>query len=167
MKLSFLFSLSVLLFVTSCEEQSSTTPPQNEAPVVVDAPDLTWLEGKWERAEEQGGTVSYESWTSTEGGLRGLSFTLQDSDTLYKEQLLIGMDGDSLAYFADIRQDGNMVPFRLLSHEDQGAVFHNPALDFPWKIAYTRSQDSLLVRIAGFRNKQAAFRDLKMVKVVK
>ncbi len=182
-------SLLVLLFTlaacTSTTPKASENPPDkpvvntptpqvhptspselSSPPLQVNSLDgLEWLIGTWKQEESQS-RVSYESWKKKSDDLYvGSSWTMQLGDTIWKETLEIKIEDNNAVYYATVPENDGPVGFAMTLQEAQRADFENPMHDFPWKISYWRGSDSLYARIAGFRNGQAAFNDLVMLKL--
>lgn len=111
-------------------------------------PDLRWLDGAW--CSDADGKQVRETWLSEAGGHRfGVSHTLQDGNLAGFEYLRIGPNraGD-IVYDA---QPGGAPPtsFALTDSGPAHARFENPAHDFPQRIDYRRTGDTLRAEIAG------------------
>ena len=76
----FLTSLLVLLIYDSCQSQTDPSSSMQQ---------LDWLLGTWERLNDRPGQNSFEVWQKEGDGLKGVGFTLQDTDTVFREDLEI------------------------------------------------------------------------------
>ena len=125
---------------------------------------LEWMVGTWKQQENEQ-TVSYESWEK-ESDLHfvGGACTIQNGDTVWKESLEIKIENNKAIYYASVPENDGPVGFAMTTKENSRVDFENPEHDFPWKITYWTGNDTLYARIAGFRNGQAAFNDLVMIK---
>lgn len=117
------------------------------------ANDLDWIEGHWRSAE--GGQVSEEIWTNGDGGLHlGVNRTVIDGQARGYEFLLIAVTDTGATYCA--QPGGNeAVCFPSTSVETNRVVFENPDHDFPQRIVYQRTGNSLSATISdtsGERN---------------
>jgi hypothetical protein len=110
--------------------------------------DLGWLAGQW--GQETDGRWTEESWTAPRGGVMlGHSRSGRGEELREFEftRIARGADG-TLAYIA-MPQGGAPVAFRLVRSEGTSATFENPAHDYPQRIAYTRSGDTLTAAISA------------------
>lgn len=114
---------------------------------------LAWLAGCWSAERAEAGSI--EQWTAPAGGLMlGLSRTLRGARVVEFEFMQIRALADGRVLF--IAQPGGQAPtsFTLQpAAADGGAVFENPAHDFPQRVIYRRGSDgSLAARIEGLRD---------------
>ena len=110
--------------------------------------DLGWLAGDW--ASEADGRWTEESWAPARGGVM-LGHSRSGRDEALREfeflRIARGDDG-ALAYIA-MPQGGAPVAFRLVRHDPASATFENAAHDYPQRIAYVRSGDTLTATISA------------------
>lgn len=148
------------------------SPPAKEEPVMEKPAkltgtmaDLAFMIGKW-RQQEANGAYSDEVWHK-EGPdrLTGAAFTIMGGDTVWSEKLEMRVEDGEVVYVADVPENDAPVKFKMTEISLNSATFENPTNEFPWKIVYTLSGDSLHARIAGFKNGQAAANDLYMIRV--
>jgi hypothetical protein len=117
------------------------------------------LEGNWVSTPESG---FYESWKlKSNRQLLGIGFSMNNTDTLFSEQLEI-FASDSGVYYKALVQDQNKglpVFFHLAHQEDDSLVFSNPAHDFPRFIIYKIfNDDSLRIDVRdGIGDKSKGF----------
>lgn len=129
--------LSLLLFLAL---------PAGAAEVTVE--DLSWMSGQW--LGEDGGKRMEEHYMRPAGGvIVGMSRTVRPTKTPEVEFIRIapGADG-KLAYHAHPIGQAP-ASFALIESAPGLAVFANPAHDFPQKITYRRTGDSLTATIEG------------------
>lgn len=113
---------------------------------------LSWLTGCWERRTPSG--VIQEHWSSNAGGmLHGFSRTVRRDTVIAWEFVRIYPKGDTLVYEAQPSRQ-TKAEFRAVAPFVPEVVFSNPAHDFPQRVVYRRSGDSLLARIEGMRGGQ-------------
>ena len=108
---------------------------------------LTWLEGTW--ISEADGTRVEERWTSPEGGaMLSTSRTLRGGRMVAFEFLRIVARPGAVFYIA---QPGGRPPteFALTTSGPGVAVFENPAHDFPKRLSYRRTGQTLRVEVDG------------------
>lgn len=116
--------------------------------------DLGWMAGQW--VSEQDGRWTEESWSAPRGGVMlGHSRSGRDDKVGEFEFLRIeaGEDG-VLVYLA---QPGGQtpVPFRLTTHDETSASFENAAHDYPQRIRYQRTGDSMTATISAIDGSKA------------
>jgi hypothetical protein len=116
--------------------------------------DLAWMSGHWESV--RGGRWTEESWSAPRGGVM-LGHSRSGSNDALREfeflRLQAGADGVPV-YLA---QPGGRPPvaFRLTARSGTGATFENPAHDFPQRIVYRRSGDSMVATISALDGSNA------------
>ena len=110
--------------------------------------DLGWLAGDW--VSEGDGRWTEESWTSPRGGMMlghsrsGRGDALREFEFI---RIARGADG-MLAYIAQ-PQGGAPVAFRLVRRDAASATFENAAHDYPQRIHYVRTGDTLTATISA------------------
>jgi hypothetical protein len=117
--------------------------------------DLAWLGGSWE-TQAANGRWTEENWSAPRGGVMlgysrsGAGETVREFEFL---RLQAGADGVP-AYFA---QPGGQPPvaFRLTARDGTSATFDNPAHDFPQRIRYVRTGDTLVATISALDGSNA------------
>ncbi len=116
--------------------------------------DLGWLAGQW--ASEGDGRWTEESWSAPRGGMMigysrsGRGDGLREFEFL---RIVVSEDG-GLAYLAQ-PQGQAPVAFRLVRHDAASATFENGAHDYPQRIAYARSGDTLTATISAIDGSKA------------
>jgi hypothetical protein len=111
---------------------------------------LSWLSGCWERRTANG--VVEEQWSSNAGGmLHGFSRTVRRDTIVEYEFMRIFSTGDTLVFEAQPSRQAK-AEFRAVPPFTPEVVFANPAHDFPQRVVYRRSGDSLLARVEGTRD---------------
>lgn len=118
------------------------------APAAKGVEELAWMSGVW--VQEQGGRWTEERWAPPRGGVM-LGTSLSGSGEAAREfeflRLAEGPDG-AVSYWGS--PGGRpAVAFRLVSLSAREAAFENPAHDYPTRIAYRRSGDTLTATISG------------------
>ena len=143
-----LLSVIYFLFFTSCYRPS---PKQAFE-------DLKSLEGKWQTIE---GAQFNEVWTlSNDSLLSGMGYSLNATDTAFKEILEIYRSGNQVFYGALVDHNSGFVYFELAEAKKALWKFVNPDHDYPNIINYQLVNDSILLatttNIRG--NKEIEFR---------
>ncbi len=109
--------------------------------------DLGWLAGDW--VSEADGRWTEESWAAPRGGMM-IGYSRAGRGDVLREfefiRIARGDDG-ALAYVA-MPQGGAPVTFRLVRHDAASATFENAAHDYPQRIEYARSGDTLTATIS-------------------
>lgn len=109
--------------------------------------DLGWLAGDW--VSEADGRWTEESWASPRGGMM-MGYSRSGRGDVLREfefiRIARGTDG-ALAYIA-MPQGGAPVAFPLVRHDKASVTFENAAHDYPQRIAYARSGDTLTATIS-------------------
>lgn len=110
--------------------------------------DLAWMSGHWEAAE--GGRWSEESWSAPRAGIMlGHSRSGRGDGLSEFEFLRLQAGADGVPVY--LAQPGGRppVPFRLTAHDRGSATFENPAHDFPQRIVYRRTGDTMVATISA------------------
>lgn len=112
--------------------------------------ELAWMNGKWAQTENDG-SESYETWaTEGEKTLRGRTFSLKGTDTLFSEPLQINSSGPILNYKVTLSPQAPATDFKLSFLNGERVMFENRGQDFPQIILYQmRGADTLHSRIEG------------------
>jgi hypothetical protein len=116
-------------------------------------PDLGWLVGHW--CAEDADKSSEEHWLPLRGGLMlGLGRSVAKESTHF-EFLRIEFSGTTARYVA--QPDGAPPTIFQLVDSDPGTVtFTNPQHDFPKRIRYTRTGETLSARVDDGTNEGTA-----------
>jgi hypothetical protein len=118
----------VLLFVFTMLSCSKKEKPQN----------IDWLQGKWLRINDKPNQQTYEFWNKN----RGLGFTMQGNDTVFKEELII-LNRHNRLYLEVTGTKGPSVLFKFASKTDSSFICKNKDNEFPKKIYYFLQNDTL------------------------
>jgi len=116
--------------------------------------DLGWLAGDW--VSDADGRWTEESWAPPRGGMM-IGYSRSGRGDMLREfefiRIARGEDG-ALAYIA-MPQGGAPVAFRLVRLEGASATFENAAHDYPQRIAYDRTGDTLTATISAIDGAKA------------
>jgi hypothetical protein len=116
--------------------------------------DLGWLAGDW--VSEADGRWTEESWASPRGGMMiGYSRSGRGDDLREFEFLRIARGEDGAPAYIAMPQGGAPVAFALARHDKTSATFENEAHDYPQRIAYARSGDTLTATISAIDGSKA------------
>ena len=109
---------------------------------------LDWLSGDW--VAELNGRWTEEHWSHARGGLLlGYSRSGKGERGGQFEFMRIGSAPDGTVTFWGQPQGGPPVAFRLSGSATMEARFENPTHDYPTRIVYRRSGDTLTATISG------------------
>jgi hypothetical protein len=101
-----------------------------------------WLTGSWQGNYETGNYI--ETWEKNNNGiLFGVSCYIENTDTIFKEKLLLEYKSDSWVYTATVGSK-EPVPFRLIKSENNKWIFENKEHDFPQRIIYDLKENNKL-----------------------
>mgnify|MGYP003576552750 CR=1 FL=1 len=109
--------------------------------------DLGWLVGDW--VSEADGRWTEESWSSPRGAMM-IGYSRSGRGDVLREFEFLRIaagEGGALAYLAQ-PQGRAPVAFPLVRHDRTSATFENAAHDYPQRIAYARSGDTLTATIS-------------------
>ena len=123
---------------------------QSGAAAQDDFQQLKWLQGEWKRVNAKSGNNDHERWTlvsNTE--LNGWGVSMNGSDTSFAEKLTLLVKDNSIFYVADTPDNKDAVYFKLTRLTKNSFVCENPAHDFPRKIAYYHSGNTMKATISG------------------
>ena len=113
-----------------------------------DVHSLGWLAGCWEMRPAPGLSIE-EQWTKPAGNtLLGMGRTIKGGKTVFTEFLRISIENGKLTYTARIGTKG-VTEFPLLRMTADEVVFENPTHDFPQRVLYRKSGQSIVARIEG------------------
>jgi hypothetical protein len=126
-------------------------------------PDLAFLTGCWRF--ERNGRIVEEHWLAPAGGsLFGVSRTVAGGKTVDFEFLQLRDLPDGLTYIAKPSRQPE-ARFKMTTKTVDEIVFENPQHDFPQRIRYRRSGESLHARIEGTVDGKPRAIDFPYVKV--
>jgi hypothetical protein len=96
--------------------------------------DLRQLQGKWASTES---VLFNEYWIiNSDTLLKGQGYSLQENDTVFKEELKIYLDGGSIYYAAKVGERDQFISFKLIEAKRRSWVFENHEHDYPNIISY-------------------------------
>ena len=117
--------------------------------------DLGWMTGHWE-TRAVNNVVTEEAWSAPRGGLMlGHSRTTSGERTREFEFLRIIADEDGVLSYIAQPGGGAPVGFRMTAHGATSATFDNPQHDFPQRIVYRRSGDTMVATISALDGSHA------------
>ncbi len=114
------------------------------------SPRPDWLQGKWQRTNDEENKKTFEQWQKVSDTLyMGLGFAMQGNDTISKENMHIFLK--DTVWNCDVYMPGDAMPtsFLFTEHTDTSFVCENAQNEFPKKIAYTLKGDTIRATISG------------------
>ena len=128
---------------------------QTAPPARVTVADLAWMSGRWEN-EGRDDSLTEEVWSEPRGGIMlGYSRSGTGERTREFEFLRIQADGDGVPTYYAQPEGRPPVAFRLTAHDTTSATFERPQHDFPQRIVYRRSGDTLVATISALDGSRA------------
>ena len=116
--------------------------------------DLGWLAGDW--VSEADGRWTEESWSAPRGGIM-LGHSRSGSGDSVREFEFLRLEAGADGVPAYLAQPGGRpaTAFRLTAREGTSATFDNPGHDFPQRIRYVRTGDSMVATISAIDGSNA------------
>ena len=109
-----------------------------------------FLIGNWIRTNEQAGRMTFENWEKTDDGTyQGIGFTLEGSDTLSREEMVLQKQQERWLFIVSIRGLENPVPFSLTEITDSSFTCVNDTNDFPNRINYFKEGGMLKAEVSS------------------
>lgn len=106
--------------------------------------------GKWQRTNDEENKKTYEHWQKVSDSLYlGLGFTLQQKDTVWKENVQLILKDSMWSYDVFMAGNPNPTSFLFTHIIDSSFVCENAQNEFPKKIAYTLKGDTMRATISG------------------
>ncbi|MBO6623093.1 MAG: hypothetical protein JJ892_06325 [Balneola sp.] len=129
-------SLSIILFVSISLNAQAPDPA---------LPELAWLTGYWTSTKD--GTTIEELWTNGSGYMMlGVHRDVNTNGRSSFEYLRIMRTREGIVYVASPGGKPGTT-FTMKENKDQKVIFENLEHDFPQRIIYSRSGDTLTARI--------------------
>ncbi|HEA28944.1 MAG TPA: hypothetical protein ENH91_02945 [Leeuwenhoekiella sp.] len=135
--MKYLSLLSILFLVSSCQNRKNT-PPFFEK-----------MQGDWIRTNEEAGKATYEHWEKiADQEYTGMAFTLQENDTIFKEDLRIYKE-DNIWNLQVTAPGEQPVIFEVTDHKINAFTAESPQNEYPKKVVYSLKNDQLTAKISG------------------
>ena len=139
------FIIILLLFgLIACNQNDSQSNTTNTTVVA----NLDWMLGNWQRTNDKEGQVTFEHWQkiSTQE-YKGLGFTLQDKDTVFKENMrLIPINGIWNLEVSAVNENPTL--FYFTKQTENNFICENPNNEFPKIIEYSFFNKKLKARVS-------------------
>jgi hypothetical protein len=139
-KVLICFVVIFLVIVNNAASQQTTA----------DFEKLSWLEGDWIRTNATSGRSGYEHWekrSATEW--QGTGITMKGADTTVVEKMKLIVKEGLIYFVADVPENNGEVFFKITRLDENGFACENPAHDFPKKIEYLLTGNTLKAVISG------------------
>jgi hypothetical protein len=116
--------------------------------------DLGWMSGQW--ATTVNNVTTEEAWSAPRGGVM-LGYSRATSGERLREFEFLRIQAGEDGVPAYLAQPGGQpaVPFRMTAHDATSATFDNPAHDFPQRIRYVRTGDTMVATISALDGSHA------------
>ena len=141
--------MALVLIILSFFSCKSSTNQQESKPIT-SSPRPDWLDGKWQRTNDEENKKTYEHWQKVSDSLYlVLGFTLQQKDTVWKENVQLILKDSMWSYDVFMAGNPNPTSFLFTHIIDSSFVCENAQNEFPKKIAYTLKGDTMRAVISG------------------
>lgn len=142
----------IFLGLLNCKERKDSAEPSvsNGGHIEIAAMDLDWLLGKWERTNEEKGKRTFEFWEKeTNGGYKGIGFTMMKGDTLKQERIKIMALNKVWVMSVKVPEEKHQVLFKITDHGNLSFRCENKTLDFQNTIRYWKQDAKLYAEVAN------------------
>jgi hypothetical protein len=135
-------SFFVLLMLCYCGNKKSDSS-------VSKRDDFPWILGNWERTNEQPGKRTFERWEEVNDSLlRGMGYTLQGTDTVFKELLRLERQNNNWEYVVRMPGEKRETRFAITQRTDTSFTCRNDKNEFPKQIRYFKSGNDIRADIS-------------------
>jgi len=140
-----ILGIFLLIGLISCN-QNDTKP---KSKVTSSSPNLDWILGNWKRTNDKESKQTFEQWEKISNKeYIGLGFTLQEKDTVFKENLrLIPMNGIWNLEVTGVNEKPTL--FQFTNQTKNSFVCENPNNEFPKKIEYQFLDKKLKAKVSA------------------
>jgi hypothetical protein len=137
----FLLMIAILLVANVSNAQESTVQKFKK---------LAWLTGTWNRTNAGVGKSGYETWSKvSDVKLTGKGVSIEGKKIVFVENLEFIAVGTDIFYTVVVTGEKKPVYFKLTALSNNGFTCENPKHDFPKKITYQRSGNTIKAVISG------------------
>lgn len=144
MKRLFIF----LIFITllSCKKTENKDKKNTDS----NQTQFDWLVGNWIRTNEKDEKKTFESWTkSSNSKFLGVSYTLQNNDTIWKEDVVLSKLNNTWYFAVTGKEDEKPTLFKLSKIDGKSFVFENKNNSFPKLIQYQNIGNKFKATVSG------------------
>lgn len=141
--MKYFIIITLILFSQSCFKTKNIEIDKTKKTFTPD-----WIQGKWIRTNDKIGKQTFETWQKKDSlNYVGLGFTLENSDTTFKENLKLTKNNGT--WTLEVRGvNSDMTPFVIIEQTDSSFVCENSKNDFPKKIKYKFHKNILTAKIS-------------------
>lgn len=144
--ISRIMLLFVMLFVLSCS--SNKTDNSNKGFSYAEY-DFDFLLAEWNRTNDEDGKKTFENWKKeNDSTYIGEGFTLQDADTIWKENMILSPVNGTWYFQVKTPGDQESTDFKVIAYENNSFTCENRLNDFPKTIRYWKTDNMLNAEIA-------------------
>ncbi|HUH74686.1 MAG TPA: hypothetical protein VLZ75_09780 [Chitinophagales bacterium] len=109
-----------------------------------------WLLGEWQRVNEQKGRETFEIWEKVnELEYSGRAWTIQNSDTIFQEQMSFYKSGDLWNLSVKTPDEIDNIIFNGIMHTENKFIVVNKEIDFPNQIIYWTEDGKLYATVSN------------------
>ncbi|MDY0780130.1 DUF6265 family protein [Tenacibaculum sp. IB213877] len=127
-----LFFFFICFSILSCQTEKNTKKPE-------------WIIGKWVRSNDKPNQTTFETWYNN---YTGIGYTLQETDTVFKENLsIIEKDNSLFLQVTGVNEQPTL--FKFINQTDSSFTCENKQNEFPKKITYWAEKNQLKAKIAN------------------
>lgn len=146
--MKYLFLVIMVSFCLSCQQKNKSNPKDIKASNFTE--NFDWLLGNWKRSNDKEGKQTYENWIKLgEDSYQGLGYTMQKSDTIWKETIRLAHINNAWIFEVKGENDTEPTVFELTEIEQETFTCENEENEFPKKIKYSKSGKKLMAIISG------------------
>ena len=128
--------------------------------------DLKGMAGCWERKDEKKSLLIPEVWMEPAGtSIFGMGRTVKSGKTVDYEFMLIEKRDNGIFFIARPKDNSADTAFKLIRSNADEVVFENPDHDFPQRVIYKWSGNTLTGRIEGKEKGKSVGIDFPMGRV--
>ena len=141
-----LLVLFIIIICFSCKKTENVNLNNTES----NKTQFDWLVGKWIRMNEKDSKQTFENWkkkSNTE--YLGVSFTLQNKDTIWKENVTLSKSNNTWLFAVTGKEDKQPTIFKLSKVDDSSFVFENKNNEFPKLIQYKNKGNKFSAIVSG------------------
>ncbi|MEM9390755.1 MAG: alpha/beta hydrolase [Bacteroidota bacterium] len=115
-----------------------------------EAEGFDWLTGNWQRVNDKKDLKTYENWIKRSSSeYEGLGFTLEQNDTLWKENIQFVKSGGKWLFKVTGQGEAAATVFEVSEMNSYSFTCENEENEFPKKIAYSKKDDTIEALISG------------------
>ena len=146
--MKYFFLVIIISFCLSCQQKNKSNSEDIKAITITE--NFDWLLGKWKRINDKAGKQTYENWIKlSEGSYQGLGYTMQNSDTIWKETIRLVHTNNAWIFEVKGKDESEPTIFKLIEIKEAAFTCENEENEFPKKIKYSKSGEKLMAIISG------------------